>query len=149
MRNKEVVFSRKSDEWTTPPDLFQGLTREFKFTLDPCSTHENALCSHHYTIVENGLSKDWGDNVVFMNPPYSNVAAWMKKAYQSSRNGATVVSLIPARTDTNFWHEFATKGEIRLIRGRLKFSGSRTSAPFPSAIVIFRPPTYSLSAVEL
>jgi site-specific DNA-methyltransferase (adenine-specific) len=144
----KVLFSRKSDEWTTPKDVLDALCREFLFTLDPCSTRANALCELHYTLAEDGLTKDWAEHVVFMNPPYSNVNAWMRKAYESSRAGATVICLVPARTDTRWFHEFATKGEIRLYRGRLRFGDSRNSAPFPSCVVIFRPPTFSLSATK-
>lgn len=123
-----------TDVYSTPQKLFDELNSEFKFTLDACATAENTKCGRYYTPAENGLAQDWAGEVVFMNPPYSDCYAWMKKAWQSD---ATVVCLVPARTDTAWWHEFALKGEIRYIRGRLRFSGSKVNAPFPSAIVVF------------
>lgn len=133
------MYSSKKQDYETPQKLYDKLNREFGFTLDPCSTHENAKCKNHYTITENGLKQDWGAEIVFMNPPYGReISKWVKKAYDESLKGAIVVCLLPARTDTGWWHNYCMKGEIRLIRGRLKFSGSKNSAPFPSAIVIFR-----------
>lgn len=135
-----VHFSSQSSEWATPDYVFDHLDNEFHFTLDPCSTHDNAKCAQHYTTAEDGLSKHWGRNVVFMNPPYGRaIRLWMAKAKDAADKGATVVCLVPARTDTNWWHTFAMQGEIRLIKGRLKFNNHKHSAPFPSAIVIFRP----------
>lgn len=136
-----VHFSSATPEWYTPQDFFDRLNEEFSFTLDPCSTHENAKCKKHFTEQDDGLSQSWHGESVFMNPPYGKtISVWMKKAYEScNRNGAMVVCLVPARTDTRWWHEYAMKGEVRFIRGRLKFGGAETSAPFPSAVVIFRP----------
>jgi len=135
------------DDWPTPQWLFDALHREFEFTLDPCSSHTNAKCARHFTVREDGLGQDWADAVVFMNPPYGRaIGRWMKKAYESSRQGATVVCLVPARTDTSWWHCFAMKGEIRLLRGRLRFEGAENAAPFPSALVIFRPAAFSMRA---
>ncbi len=136
-----VHFSSKSNEWATPWPLFQLLDDEFHFTLDPCSTHANAKCKRHFTIAEDGLCQNWSNEVVFMNPPYGReIGLWMRKAVVSAREGATVVCLVPARTDTAWWHDFAVNGEIRFLRGRVKFGDSENSAPFPSAVVIFRPP---------
>ena len=136
-----IHFSSKSNEWATPQWLFDSLNREFHFTLDPCSTDENAKCSRHYTLAENGLSQDWSEEVVFMNPPYGReITFWMEKAFLSGKQGATVVCLVPARTDTAWWHSYAIHGEIRFLKGRLKFGDATSSAPFPSAIIIFRPP---------
>ena len=110
---------------------------EFHFTLDPCTSPDNAKCKKFYTYHDNGLSKDWSGEVVFMNPPFGReIRRWMAKAYRESLNGAVVVCLIPARTDTYWWHEYAMKGEIRYIRGRIKFEGMKHNAPFPSAVVI-------------
>jgi phage N-6-adenine-methyltransferase len=136
-----VHFSSATPEWYTPQGLYDELHAEFKFTLDPCCTHENAKCEKHYTREEDGLKQSWHGEVVFMNPPYGReIGAWMRKAYEScNRNGATVVCLVPARTDTAWWHDYAMKGEIRFLRGRLKFGGAMVNAPFPSAVVIFRP----------
>ena len=129
--------------------LYDALHKEFGFTLDPCATDESAKCDNWYTMTENGLLRDWGTNAVFMNPPYSKIFAWMMKAYGAAQEGATVVCLIPARTDTAWWHDYAMKGEIRLLRGRLKFGDSENSAPFPSAIVVFRPREFKLVALVL
>ncbi|ABR91761.1 phage N-6-adenine methyltransferase [Janthinobacterium sp. Marseille] len=136
----KVHFSSATPEWYTPQSTFDVLNAEFGFTLDPCCTHENAKCDRHFTMAENGLSQDWSNEVTFMNPPYGReIKEWMRKAYESSLSGATVVCLVPARTDTAWWHDYSIKGEIRFLRGRLKFGGAKTNAPFPSAIVIFRP----------
>lgn len=137
----EVHYSSKSNEWATPQKLFDELNEEFNFTLDPCARDENAKCNKHFTIEDDGLSKDWSKDVVFMNPPYGReIKKWIKKAYEESLNGATVVCLIPARTDTTYWHDFIfdKADDIRFLRGRLKFGNSKNSAPFPSAIVLYR-----------
>ena len=133
-----VHFSSKTDLWYTPQDFFNKYNDKYNFTLDVCATHENAKCKNYFTEEVDGLSQEW-TGVCWMNPPYGRtIKQWMKKAYESSLNGATVVCLVPARTDTNWWHEYAMKGEIEFIRGRLKFGGSKNSAPFPSAVVIFK-----------
>ena len=142
----ESLFSSATPEWETPEWLFDALDAEFSFSLDPCCTDENAKCNTHFTKSDDGLSQDWGDHNVFMNPPYGRVIGdWMQKAYESSRGGATVVCLVPARTDTRWWHRFAMKGEIRLLRGRVRFVGGEHSAPFPSAIVVFRPLNFRMT----
>jgi len=134
-----IHFSSATDMWSTPQKFFDQLNAEFGFTLDVCSTHENAKCERHFTEVEDGLSQVW-DGVCWMNPPYGRtIGKWMRKAYESSLTGSTVVCLVPARTDTAWWHDYAIKGEVRFLRGRLKFGGSANSAPFPNAVVIFRP----------
>lgn len=136
-----VHFSSKSNEWTTPQYLFDELNDEFNFTLDPCATDENAKCSKYFTIEDDGLSKDWSNDVVFMNPPYGReIKHWIKKAYEESLKGATVVCLIPARTDTTYWHVFIfdKADDIRFLKGRLKFGNGKNSAPFPSAIVVYK-----------
>lgn len=136
----EVHYSSKSNEWATPQNLFDELNDEFNFTLDPCATDENAKCSKYFTIEDDGLSKDWSNDVVFMNPPYGReIKKWIMKAYEESLNGATVVCLIPARTDTTYWHDFifGKANDIRFLKGRLKFGNSKNSAPFPSAIVVY------------
>jgi len=139
--NNDVMFSSKSNEWTTPQDLFDKLNEEFNFTLDPCATDENAKCDRYCTIEEDGLKQSWKGETVFCNPPYGKeISAWVEKSYKESiGGGSTVVMLIPARTDTKYWHEWIFgKAEIRFIKGRLKFGESKNSAPFPSAIVIFK-----------
>ena len=141
-----ALKSSNSDEWATPQRLFDLLDLEFGFTLDACCTDENAKCEHYFTRHENGLNHGWGEDTVFMNPPYSNVSAWMGKAYGAAQEGATVVCLVPSRTDTRWWHKYAMKGEIRFIRGRLKFGGATENAPFPSCVVVFRPKQFKLEA---
>jgi DNA N-6-adenine-methyltransferase (Dam). len=134
-----VHFSSETDEWPTPQDFFDKLNEEFHFTLDVCATPENAKCPRYFTKSENGLLQKW-EGICWMNPPYGReIGQWVKKAYESAIGGATVVCLLPARTDTSWWHDYCMKGEVRFIRGRLKFGGASENAPFPSAVVIFRP----------
>ena len=132
------MLSSKTDMWATPQDFFDDYNAIYHFDVDVCATSENALCAKFYSPEDDGLSKEWR-GVCWMNPPYGReIIKWMKKAYESSLHGATVVCLVPARTDTAWWHEYAMKGEIELLRGRLKFGGSKNSAPFPSAVVVFQ-----------
>ena len=131
------MYSSATPEWSTPQDVFDALHKEFSFTLDPCATIENAKCPVFFTKEDDGLKQEWKGRV-FMNPPYGRgIGAWMKKAYESSLAGALVVCLVPARTDTAWWHDYCMKGTVRFVRGRLKFGDSKNNAPFPSAIVIF------------
>ena len=133
------MTSSNTDLWETPQDFFDKLNEEFHFTLDVCALPENAKCKKYYTPKENSLCQEWA-GVCFMNPPYGRqIGKWIKKAYEVSvHGGATVVCLIPARTDTAWWHDYAMKGEVRFLRGRLKFGGAKNSAPFPSAVIVFR-----------
>ena len=136
----DVHFSSKTDLWATPQEFFDKLDKEHRFTLDVCATDENAKCDDYYTVEDNGLIQPW-TGIVWMNPPYGRtIGHWMKKAYESAQGGAKVVCLVPARTDTAWWHDYAMKGTIEFIRGRLKFGGNKNSAPFPSAVVIFDGP---------
>ena len=124
----------------TPQKFYEKLNDEFHFTLDPCSTHENHKCDKYYTQEDDGLSQDWSNEVVFMNPPYGReIKYWIQKAYEESLKGATVVCLIPARTDTTYWHNyiFGKASEVRFVKGRLKFGDGKNSAPFPSAVIVF------------
>ena len=133
-----VHFMSQTDLWSTPQDTFDSLHTEFGFGLDVCAIPENAKCPEYFTPERDGLSQEWR-GICWMNPPYGReIGKWMKKAYESAQGGATVVCLVPARTDTKWWHDYAIKGEVRFIRGRLKFGGQKNNAPFPSAIVIFR-----------
>lgn len=134
------MMTSNSPEWATPKKFFDNLNQEFAFTLDPCSTHENAKCDKHYTKDDDGLSKSWGGEIVFCNPPYGKeIKHWVKKAYEENQRGTLVVMLLPARTDTLWFHEYIYhKAEIRFIKGRLKFNDGLQSAPFPSMLVIFR-----------
>ena len=137
----KVHFSSETNEWATPQALFNALDREFNFTLDPCSDGINAKCQKYFTIEDDGLAQDWFNDTVFMNPPYGReIPKWIQKAYEESRKGASVVCLLPSRTDTRYWHEYIMKAdEVRFIKGRIKFGGSSQSAPFPSCIVVFKP----------
>jgi phage N-6-adenine-methyltransferase len=137
--NTEVMFSSKTDEWETPQDLFDKLNEEFHFTLDVAANANNAKCADYLDKNKNGLNWKWG-GYCFMNPPYGReIGKWIKKAYEESMNGCTVVCLLPARTDTKWFHEYIlSKAEIRFIKGRLKFGGHKNAAPFPSMIVIYR-----------
>ena len=138
----EACLSSKSVEWETPISLFNELNNEFHFNLDPCSTDENAKCNYHFTKEIDGLKQDWKGHRVFVNPPYGRkeTAEWVKKSFcESQKDNTIVVMLIPARTDTRWFHEYVYPyAEIRFIKGRLKFGNSLNSAPFPSMIVIFR-----------
>lgn len=134
MLNKSL-FSSEKDNWCTPKDLFKFLDQKYHFTLDPCSDSINYLCSKHFTAIENGLLQDWSNDIVFMNPPYGReIGKWVKKAYESN---TTVMCLLPARTDTKWFHDYCLNGTIYFFKGRLKFSGSKNSAPFPSMLVLF------------
>lgn len=140
-KTREVMFSSKRQDWSTPKDFFNELDKEFHFTLDPCCTIETAKCNKFYTKKEDGLKQDWGGEVVFINPPFSReLYLWIKKGYEESlKPNTTIVFLIPVRTDTKYFHEFLyNKAEIRFIKGRIKFGGSKNSAPFPSMVCILR-----------
>lgn len=137
-----VMGSSADLGWATPQQWFDYLNLEFRFTLDPCCTHQNAKCARHYTPAEDGLAQSWAEERVFMNPPYGReIPKWMRKAYEAARDqGALVVCFVPARVDTEWWHRYAAKAsEIRFPIGRVKFEGADAGAPFPVAIVIFRP----------
>lgn len=142
-KKMSVHFSSASNEWATPQVLFDWIDARFKFTLDPCCTHKSAKCAKHYTQAEDGLQRDWSGERVFMNPPYGRaIGHWVKKAFTESRDGATVVCLIPARTDTKWWWEYCCQAsEIIFLTGRVKFEcegkPKGVSAPFPSCFVIF------------
>lgn len=141
--NTGVTFSSKTDQWETPQAVFDELNREFDFNLDPCADEENHKCKRFFTAAEDGLKQDWGGYRVFCNPPYGRaLPAWVEKCYREGcKDNTLVVLLIPARTDTTYFHDFIQhRAEIRFIRGRLKFGNSKTGAPFPSMIVVFRGP---------
>lgn len=138
------LMSSNSNEWYTPKVLYEELNKEFNFTLDPCATKQSAKCEKFYTITEDGLKQDWGSEIVFINPPYGReISKWVKKAYEESIKGALCVMLIPARTDTSYWHNyiFGKASDIRFLRGRIKFEKqdgtTMGSAPFPSAIIVW------------
>jgi phage N-6-adenine-methyltransferase len=136
----DLMFSSKTDLWATPQDFYDKLNRVFRFSLDVCALPDNAKCAIYYTPDSNGLEQEW-NGVCWMNPPYGReISAWVEKAYRSAKeNGTTVVCLLPARVDTRWWHDYCAKGEVYFVKGRLKFGGSANSAPFPNAVVVFRP----------
>ena len=147
-KNLGVHFSDSdsggSDSWQTPDDLFAKLNEVFRFTLDAAASKENAKCEKFFTQEENALEQSWAGHVAFLNPPYSKLKQFLIKAHdEAKQNGATVVCLIPSRTDTVAWHDYAARGEIRFLRGRVKFfqpgAAKQNGAPFPSALVVFRP----------
>lgn len=137
----DLMFSSATNEWATPQDFFNELNAEFDFTLDPCATHENTKCIKYYTLNDDGLKQSWAGERVFCNPPYGRVIKdWVKKAVEESKNSnTTVVMLMPARTDTTYFHDhiYGKAKEIRFIRGRLKFGTAKYNAPFPCMVVVF------------
>jgi site-specific DNA-methyltransferase (adenine-specific) len=136
---KQSWFKAKSHEYETPDSIFVPLNREFRFTLDVAANNLNAKCESFYSKDDDGLSQDWGINVCWMNPPFGRVMkSWVKKAYESALNGATVVCLLPVRSNTVWWHEYCMRAaEIRLIRGEVKFKGHSNGLWLPLAIVVF------------
>ena len=139
------MFSSNKNYWETPQRFFEKLNREFNFELDVASTSDNAKCERYFTELENGLEQSWRGNV-FCNPPYGReIGDWVKKAYDESlvNTNGVIVLLIPARTDTRYWHDyiFNKASEIRFLKGRIKFELNgvpKQSAPFPSAVIIYR-----------
>ena len=136
----DVMYSSKSNEWATPLDFYKELDNEFHFNLDPCSDDTNYKCEKHFTLADDGLSQNWGGYRVFCNPPYSDISKWVEKAFREGHKDNTiVVMLIPARTDTRYFHDYILhRSEVRFVKGRLKFGDGKNSAPFPSMVVIFR-----------
>jgi site-specific DNA-methyltransferase (adenine-specific) len=140
--NTDLMFSSATDQWATPQAFFDEWDALYQFELDVCADAQNAKCWRFFSEQDNGLYQDWAPNRCWMNPPYGReIGRWMKKAHEESLRGATVVCLVPARTDTAWWHDYAAKGAVTFIRGRLKFGDAKNSAPFPSAIVVFYPKT--------
>lgn len=134
-----VHFSSESDMWATPQAFFDKYDDQYHFMLDVCATADNAKCADFFTPEQDGLRQEWAPFTCWMNPPYGrSIGKWVRKAYEESLRGATVVCLLPARTDTAWWHNYCVKGQVEFIRGRLKFGNSKNSAPFPSAVVVFR-----------
>ncbi len=132
-----VHFSSATDDWSTPQELFDQLEAEFGFDLDVCATAENAKCERFFTRDVDGLGQPWAGNC-WMNPPYGDaIGDWVAKAHATGDEGWLVVCLLPARTDTNWWWDHARYGEVRFLKGRLRFGGAESSAPFPSCVVIF------------
>lgn len=143
-----ALFSSATDLWSTPQDFYDALDREFRFVLDAAATDENRKCAYWFTKEQDSLQQDWARyDSVWCNCPYGRtIGQWVAKAAAEAAKGATVVMLLPARTDTRYWHTFiepirlARPTDVRFVRGRLKFGSATNSAPFPSVVVVFRPP---------
>lgn len=137
----EGLFTSKTDMWGTPQATFDELDAEFGFDLDVCAVPENAKCQRFFSPEVDGLAQEWAGNICWMNPPYGRqIGKWVEKAHEASQRGATVVALLPARTDTRWFHEhIKDAAEIRFIRGRLCFNDSDGRAPFPSMVVVWKP----------
>lgn len=135
MSSRAVILPPKTVEWETPQDLFERLNAKYQFDLDVCATAENAKCERFYTREDDGLAQPWIGRC-WCNPPYGReIAKWVKKAVESK---TLVVMLLPARTDTRWFHEYCLPyGKIEFIKGRLRFGGARANAPFASMIVVF------------
>ena len=147
----KTQFSSQRDNWETPQDFFDRYDRVYHFNLDAASSDENAKCEKHFTIKDDGLKQNWAGHTVWLNPPYGRqIGKWVQKAYEESlKPDTTVVCLLPARTDTKWFHDYCTKGEITFVRGRLKFINrnlpsyredgkfQKSPAPFPSMVVVF------------
>jgi DNA (cytosine-5)-methyltransferase 1 len=145
--NLRVHFSSATDLHATPQAFFDKLNAEFGFNLDVCANDENAKCETYFTKKVDGLSQDWSGKTIWMNPPYGReISRWMQKAHEASQEDTTVVCLVPARTDTKWWHEYAIQHEVRFVKGRLKFGDAKNSAPFPSAVVVMRKLVYPIVA---
>lgn len=141
MSSMAVHFSSEQTEWETPQDLFDKLHAEFDFTVDVCASPENAKCRRYFDKTTDGLQQDWSGERVWCNPPYGReIGKWVEACSQAGQAGALAVMLLPARTDTRWWHDYVIPyaAEVRFLKGRLKFNGHKNSAPFPSAVVVFR-----------
>jgi len=138
----KVYHRSQTEEWATPQPFFDQLHAEFGFTLDVAAQPANAKCPRYFTPQDNGLAQPWEQDICWMNPPYGkNLGEWMGKAYASAQGGALVVCLLPVRTDTKWWQRYCgPPTEVRFVPGRLTFGGATNPAPFPNAVVIFRPP---------
>lgn len=143
-----IHFSSKSNEYETPQWLFDKLNKKYNFTLDVAASIKNHKCLDYFDKMDDGLKIDWYEHnnklgekagSIWMNPPYGRqIHKWIKKAYEESLKGAIIVCLIPARTDTKYWHDYIfDKAKIEFLKGRLKFNNSKNSAPFPSAVVVY------------
>lgn len=142
MANMDVHFSQNTDKWETPQWLFDKLNRIFNFDLDVCANEENHKCERYFTEEDNGLSKNWGGCKCWCNPPYGRqIAHWVKKASETVEDdNSIVVLLLPARTDTGWFHDYILnnpRAHVVFLRGRLKFGKAKDGAPFPSMIVVF------------
>lgn len=136
-------FDSVRQDWETPTELFNLVNAEFGFTIDVAASAENTKVARYISEQQDAMTCSWGMNVCWLNPPYGKghkLSDWVRKAYIESQNGATTVMLIPARTNTNWFHDYCLKhGEVRFLRGRPKFGGADHGLPQPLCFVIFRP----------
>lgn len=141
MSMRNIHTSSATDNWPTPQHLFDRLHEEFEFTIDVAASADNAKCKRYFTCETDGLAQSWANETAFCNPPYGRqIEKWVEKAIQSTYNNATIVMLLPARTDTRWFQAcFAYADEVRFIPGRLRFGDAKEPAPFPSCIVVFKP----------
>lgn len=132
-------FKSNSEEYETPPEIFEPLQKEFDLQLDVCATKENTKCDLFFTKEEDGLTKEW-DRSFWMNPPFGrNLKKWVQKAYEESQKGVIGVLLLPVRSNTIWWHKYIidTKAEVRFLKGEIKFVGYERGLWLPFAIIIF------------
>ena len=138
MAKFDTKFESKKQDWETPDEIFDPLNIEFGFTLDVCASDGNKKCDYFFSENDDGLTKSWANHICWMNPPFGQQGHWVRKAYLESKHRNTIiVCLLPARTNTNWWHDCCMRGEVRFIRGRPKFKGAKYGLPQPLAIVIF------------
>jgi len=143
--NREGYSRTKNtvDNWETPQYFFDLLDNEFHFTLDPCASILNHKCEKFYTKEADGLTKNWMNEIVFVNPPFKNISEWCYKCYtEGLKNNTIVVMIIPSRTDTKYWHDFIMFAkEIRFCKGRVNFLKNgikpKGGSNFPLCVVIF------------
>ena len=139
------LAENRTDIWSTPQDFFEKLHAVFNFDLDVCALSENAKCERFFSPADDGLKQEW-TGTCWMNPPYGReIIDWVAKAAYTAKQGHTVVALVPVRTDARWFQDYCLGREIYFIKGRLKFGGSKSSAPFGCCVVVFRP---SLNDVE-
>lgn len=142
MNNKEVMFSSQTITWSTPEEFFNKVDSEYNFTVDVCADTTNYKCKKYFSPKDDGLKQSWQNNVCWCNPPYGSACKeWVKKAYEECSENCTIVMLLPARTDVKWFHNYIYNNKnckITFLKGRLKFSGCKTSAPFPSMLVEFK-----------
>ena len=135
----KALFTSDRDDWETPKKVYDLYNRRYHFKLDAAASAHNTKAEFYFDKEIDSFTQDWYKyKTVWLNPPYGRgVLQWVRKAYIEAMNGALVVMLLAARTDTKWFHEYCVKGEIHFIRGRLKFGGAKDAAPFPSMLVIF------------
>ena len=136
----KTMFSSKEHTWETPQSFYDKLNKTYTFTLDPCASPKSAKCTSYFSVEDDGLQQDWSGHSVFMNPPYGRgIGEWLRKAHEEGqKDNTSVVCLIPSRTDTKYFHNYCMRSDlIYFVKGRLKFGGSKNSAPFPSMVVVF------------